>query len=71
MFDCSVCGREIEYNELYYSLNLHLEALLEDETIQVHRADCLKMLCLSCSSEFELYKVAIPSKGASVPGKAE
>jgi len=48
---CDFCGREIEHNEKYFSINLTEERFISDNEIEVDDAVQLLALCHGCGSK--------------------
>ena len=60
-FKCSHCGKDLEDNKPYFSVNLGKE-VYGDDTITVLFQDSVQELCLSCAELYDLRAIQVPLK---------
>ncbi len=60
-FKCSHCGKDLEDNKPYFSVNLGKE-VYGDDAITVLFQDSVQELCLSCAELYDLRTIEVPLK---------
>jgi len=58
---CFKCGKNIDENEIHYTINLHKE-VFESGGVSVIEADTIKVYCLQCAELFDFNSISVPLK---------
>ena len=62
---CSHCSKNIEDNEVHYSINFHKE-VYEAGAMTVLQADGVLAYCSKCADLFDFTKIAVPLKDETI-----